>query len=121
MDTVLFEQKMKQRLEKLFQADDYDVEAVEIIIPDALNHNIKIDLSQDSYYCLVSKELDIEVITALYISSEINFISTSKEDWEFDNEYRMEFFRNYIHIRTENATVGFQFKLKFLKVTPYRE
>lgn len=121
MDTVIFERDMKQKLEQLFQADDYYVEAVEIIVPDAVNHNIKIDLSQDSYYYLVSKELDINIITALYLGSENNFISTSKEDWEFDNDYRMETFRNYLHVRTENAPLSFEFKLKFLKVTPYRE
>jgi len=120
MDTALFERDMQKKIEHLFHVDDYHVEAVEYLISKKEAHNVRIDLEQDSYYYFVSKELDIPLTAALYLSSESNFLSTSKADWEFDNDYRMETFRNYLHVRSENALSEFQFKLKFLKVTPYR-
>lgn len=120
MDTVLFEREMKKKIEHLFKADDWHVEPVEFIIPKKIAHNERFELAKDSYYYFISKELDIPITVALYLSSENNFISTSKPDWEFDNDYRMETFRNYLHVRSENALNPFRFKLKFLKVTPYR-
>ena len=120
MDTALFEKEMEKKIKHLFKADDYHFELVDVDISENLEHDLRIELSQDSYYYLASTKLDIPVTVALYLSSERNFISTSKTDWEFDNTLRLEAFRNYLHVRTENALSPFQFKLKFLKVTPYR-
>ncbi len=120
MDIVLFEKEMKKKIEHLFRANDYHIEQVEIIVPSSIQHNQRFELMQDSYYYLASSKLDIPITASLYLSSENNFMSTSKEDWEFDNSFRLEKFRNYVHVRTENAKQAFQFKLKFLKVTPYR-
>ncbi len=121
MDTVLFEREMSKKIRYLFAADDYHIEPVEIEVSKAKDHNETVILEQDAYYYLVSTALDIPTTVALYLSSENNFVSTSKTDWEFDNQFRMETFRNYLHIRTENSNQAFPFKLKFLKVTPYRE
>jgi hypothetical protein len=121
MDTVLFEKDMQKKIGELFCSDDYHIEPVEIGFSKSLEHNEKVWLDQDAYYYLISKELDIPITAALYLSTENNFVSTSKADWEFDNSFRMETFRNYIHVRSENALADFSFKLKFLKVTPYRE
>lgn len=120
MDTVLWEKEIGKKIKELFKADDYHFEQVEIIVPDATEHDIRLELEQDSYYYLVSTVLDIPVSASLYLSSENNFLSTSKTDWEQDNDLRLESFRNYLHVRTENSAVSFEFKLKFLKVTPYR-
>ncbi|MCF6183098.1 MAG: hypothetical protein L3J56_00485 [Bacteroidales bacterium] len=120
MDTVLFEKDVEKKVKQLFRADDYHFELVEISVPNKLTHNDRFELEKDSYYYLASTLLDIPVTVSLYLSSENNFISTSKTDWEFDNSLRLERFRNYLHVRSENSTTAFPFKLKFLKVTPYR-
>ena len=120
MDTVLFEKDMEKKIKHLFKADDYHFEQVEIIVSKKQEHNDRFELEKDSYYYLASTLLDIPQTVALYLFSENNFISTSKEDWEFDNALRLEKFRNYLHVKTENAVRPFSFKLKFLKVTPYR-
>lgn len=120
MDTVLFEKDINKKIKELFKADDYHFEQVEIIVPKKTAHNERFELEKDSYYYLASTLLDIPVTVSLYLSSENNFISTSKTDWEFDNSLRLERFRNYLHVRTENSNKAFYFKLKFLKVTPYR-
>jgi len=120
MDTVLFDKEIEKKLKELFHADDYHFEQEEILIPEKKGHDIRIELEKDAYYYLASKTLDIPVSAALYLGSEINFLSTSKTDWEHDNDLRLEHFRNYLHVRTENAPTAFEFKLKFLKVTPYR-
>ena len=120
MDTLLFELDIKQKLKNLFRADDFAVMPTEIIVPSALEHDHKIKLDDDSMYYLVSKELDIPLTAALYLSSETDFLSSSKTDWEYDNDYKTAIFRNYLHVRTENASAAFAFKLKFLKVTPFR-
>jgi hypothetical protein len=120
MDTVLFDKDIEKKLNELFKADDYHFEQVEINLASKQSHNDRIELEKDAYYYLASTMLDIPVTAALYIASENNFLSTSKTDWEFDNALRLERFRNYLHVRTENASNKFSFKLKFLKVTPYR-
>ncbi len=120
MDTVLFQEEMKKKIEHLFNADEYHFEQVEIAVPDGTEHNIKFELQKDSFYYLASKNLDIPISASLYLGSENNFFSSSKTDWEYDNELRLEHFRDYLHVRTENSPVSFEFKLKFLKVTPYR-
>ncbi len=120
MDTVLFEKDIEKKIKHLFKADDYHFEQVEIIVTKKHEHNDKFELEKDSYYYLASTLLDIPLTVSLYLSSENNFISTSKTDWEFDNSLRLEQFRNYLHVRTENAVKPFTFKLKFMKVTPYR-
>lgn len=120
MDIILFEKDMKQKIKHLFNADDYHIEQVEIEIPEKLEHKENFQLEQDSYYFLASEKLDIPISTALYLYSENNFLSTSKTDWEYDNPFNLEAFRNYLYVKTENSNVAFKFKLKFLKVTPYR-
>ena len=120
MDIALFEKEMEKKIKYLFKADDYYFELVDVDIPENLEHDLRIELSQDSYYYLASTKLDIPVTVALYLSSERNYLSTSKTDWEFDNALRLEAFRNYLHVRTENALSPFRFKLKFMKVTPYK-
>lgn len=120
MDTVLFDKDIEKKLKELFHADDYDFELVEISLPYASAHNEKIEFEKDAYYYLASTMLDIPVTVSLYLASENNFVSTSKTDWEFDNALRLERFRNYLHVRTENASKEFSFKIKFLKITPYR-
>lgn len=120
MDIVLFQEEMKKKIKNLFKADEYHFEQVEIIIPEKQEHNERIELEQDAYYYLASAELDIPISVALYLSSEHNFISTSKTDWEFDNLYNLEAFRKYLYVKTKNSLTPFEFKLKFLKVTPYR-
>ncbi len=98
-----------------------DIELVDVDIPEEIEHNIRIELDKDSYYYFASSKLDIPLSVALYIGSENEFLSTSKTDWEFENDLRLVKFRNYVHVRTENSPSPFEFKLKFLKVTPYRE
>ena len=122
MKVELFQQEMKKKIKHLFKADEYHFEHISIDIDEDIEHDIKIQLEQDAYYYLANSKLDIPITVALYLSSECNFLTTSKTEWEFDdaNDYRLETFRNYIHVRTENATIPFKFKLHFIKVTPYR-
>ncbi len=120
MDTVLWDKEIEKKIKALFKADDYHFEHVEILVPDAAEHDIQFELEKDSYYYLASTLLDIPVSASLYLGSENNFLSTSKIDWEHDNDLRLESFRNYLHVRTENSALSFEFKLKFLKITPYR-
>jgi len=121
MNIALFEREMETKIKLLFKADAYHFELVEIVVSENQEHDEKFELEQDAYYYLASEKLDIPISVALYLSSECNFLATSKEDWEFENSLRLETFRNYLHIKTENAINPFGFKLKFLKVTPYRD
>jgi len=122
MNIVLFEREMETKIRQLFKANDYHFELIEIPIAEKQEHDEKIKLEQDAYYYLASEKLDIPISVSLYLFSECNFLSTSKTDWEYDNDdgLRLETFRNYLHVRTENSTQPFKFKLRFLKVTPYR-
>ena len=121
MNIALLEREMETKIKQLFKADAYHFELVEILVTEKQGHDEIFVLEQDANYYLASEKLDIPTTVALYLSSECNFLATSKEDWEFENNLRLETFRNYLNVRTENATIPFEFKLKFLKVTPYRK
>jgi len=114
--TFLLENEIKQVVAKEFMKNNYHQQYFELSV-DSKNH--KEILDDNSIYILVNDKMDIPDTASIELSSDDNWLRTSKAEYEFTADHSIHKFRTYLKIRTSNATPFVPYKLKFLQITPY--
>jgi len=117
IETLLNKQiidKVKQR----FLASGYVSEFIEIRVNNAKYVR---ELDINSSYFLVSDKIDIRLTSVVKIASDSNFITISKQNYEFVKYRNPDSFEgSEIRVTTEDFQTSFiGFSLVFLKITPY--
>ncbi len=117
--SFLLEKKILSDVKHLFKCDDYHSESIEFNINTDFD---KIKLQDNALYYLNFRKIDLSNTALISIFSENNFLASSKEDFEFDpfKYLRIESFRNYITVLTENYGTSFvPYQLSFTKIIPF--
>ena len=108
-------QDIERRVKREMKADSFDFEMVTYICD---SDSERFELSGDLLY-LQNDMLDIPAAAMLTIQSSDNLFTTSKIDFETQqNKHLFTSFRDYIEVSLNNYETFVQFELIFLKITP---
>ncbi len=117
MYTTFLDNEVNQIVRDEFRKEHYS-QSYEVFTIGTSDMRIKLD--DNSVYIIDNEQIDIPLTARLSLFSDCNYLTTSKEEFEYFSKYKIEKFRTYLGVIVENYGAAFiPFKLKFLKITPY--
>ena len=104
----------KDRIKGMRTINSYQLQPVIINVNETV---VSIDLKNDIW--LLNTRFLPAHLTQLEMISSDNVFATTKEEYDFMDEYRFQTFTDYIDIKT--VSQNFQpFRLEFVKIIPHR-